>query len=68
VCIATSGIAGPDGGTDDKPVGSVWIAVATEKEVFLKLFRFGDNRERNIHMTSLAAMNLVRCQLQGISF
>ncbi|MBU2019466.1 MAG: competence/damage-inducible protein A [Bacteroidetes bacterium] len=68
VCIATSGIAGPDGGTEDKPVGSVWIAVATKDEVVLKLFRFGDNRERNIHMTALSAMNLVRCQLQGISF
>ena len=68
LCIATSGIAGPEGGTEDKPVGSVWIALATKEMVFSKLFLFGDNRERNIHMTALTAMNLVRCQLEGISF
>lgn len=68
VCVATSGIAGPDGGTDEKPVGTVWIAVATENTTFARVFQFGDNRERNIHTTALTAMNLVRCVLEGISF
>lgn len=68
ICVATSGIAGPDGGTDEKPVGTVWIAVATENTTFARVFQFGDNRERNIHTTALTAMNLVRWVLEGISF
>ncbi|HRX93965.1 MAG TPA: competence/damage-inducible protein A [Chitinophagaceae bacterium] len=58
--LATSGIMGPDGGTDEKPVGTVWIAVANaEKTETLKLnLRFG--RERNIQMTALHALNFLR--------
>ncbi|MBI2259582.1 MAG: competence/damage-inducible protein A [Flavobacteriia bacterium] len=59
-CIATTGIAGPDGGTPDKPVGLVWIAIASNERVLAKKFIFGDNRERNRQMTSLAALNLLR--------
>jgi nicotinamide-nucleotide amidase len=58
--IATSGIAGPDGGTPDKPVGNVWIAVASKKQVVAKKYLFGDNRERNIIRSSIAAMNELR--------
>jgi len=58
--LATSGIMGPDGGTTEKPVGTVWIAAGNkEKTEALKLyFRF--DRERNIEMTAQAALNLVR--------
>jgi nicotinamide-nucleotide amidase len=58
--IATSGIAGPGGGSAEKPVGLVWIAVASKDGMFSKEFKFGDNRERTILMASLTAMNLLR--------
>ena len=58
--IATTGIAGPDGGTKEKPVGTVWIAVASEQKVIAKKFVFGDNRERNIIRSSQTALQLLR--------
>jgi nicotinamide-nucleotide amidase len=61
--IATSGIAGPDGGTDEKPVGTVWIAVASEKEVRSQKFQFGNNRERNIERSVLSGLNMLRLML-----
>ena len=61
--IATTGIAGPDGGSADKPVGTTWIAIATPDEVFAEQFVFGDSRERNIRRTALQALNLLRKNL-----
>ena len=58
--MATSGIAGPSGGSAEKLVGLVWIAVASKEGMFSKEFKFGDNRERTILMASLTAMNLLR--------
>ncbi len=58
--IATSGIAGPDGGSSEKPVGTTWIAVATPEKVVSRRFLFGDNRERNIIRASLTALNMLR--------
>jgi nicotinamide-nucleotide amidase len=66
VCVSTSGIAGPEGGSLEKPVGTVWIAVAVKGSVVSKKFQFGEHRERNIQMTILTALNLVRCELLGI--
>jgi len=59
--IATSGIAGPDGGTSEKPVGTVWIAVASRDKVVSKLYSLGDtNRERNIQRAAISALNELR--------
>jgi nicotinamide-nucleotide amidase len=59
-CVSISGIAGPDGGTEDKPVGTVWMAISYNGGVVTKKIKLGDNRERNIQMTIFAALNFLR--------
>jgi nicotinamide-nucleotide amidase len=61
--ISTSGIAGPDGGSDEKPVGTTWIAVATPEKTITQKFLFGEHRGRNIHKAALAALNMLRMEL-----
>ena len=63
ITVATSGIAGPDGGTDSKPVGTVWISVTSEKRTSAEKFIFGSDRITNINRFSVAALNLVRKQI-----
>jgi nicotinamide-nucleotide amidase len=58
--IAVSGIAGPAGGTDEKPVGTVWLAIASPKDVFTKKLALGTHRQRVIMETSLHALNNLR--------
>jgi nicotinamide-nucleotide amidase len=58
--VAVSGIMGPNGGTNDKPVGTVWIAVASISQVKTKLIQLRFDRERNIQLTANAALNLLR--------
>lgn len=58
--VATTGIAGPTGGTEEKPVGTVWIAVACKGKAEAKKFTFGDNRERNIIRSGQSALQMLR--------
>ena len=63
--VAVSGIMGPAGGTVEKPVGKVWIAVASNKEISTKSFEFRYNRERNIELTAINALNMLRIAICG---
>ncbi len=58
--LATSGIAGPNGGSTEKPVGTIWIALAHPGGVITRKLQLAGTRIQNIHMTSLAAINLLR--------
>jgi nicotinamide-nucleotide amidase len=61
--VATSGIAGPDGGSETKPVGTIWIAVSSDKGIVSEKRVFGNDRNTNITRFSLAALNLLRKQI-----
>ena len=65
--ISTTGIAGPTGGSIEKPVGTVWISVASESEIVSEKFNFGNNRERNIRRAALSALNMLRTMLEKSS-
>jgi len=60
VSIATSGIAGPAGGTPEKPVGTVWIAVCSEDVLLSREFHFGSLREQNVLRATQAAILMLK--------
>ena len=60
IAIATTGIAGPDGGTVEKPVGTVWIAYSDKHKTLAKKFNFSRDRTFIVHWSALAALNMIR--------
>ncbi len=65
VAIATTGVAGPGGGTPTKPVGTVWIAAGDRERVVTRLLSLGRDRETNIAYSANAALDLLRRFLFG---
>jgi nicotinamide-nucleotide amidase len=65
--IAVTGIAGPGGGTEEKPVGTVWIGVACAKKTVTRKFQFGNKRQQNIERTAIAALNMLNIMLKELN-
>lgn len=63
--IAVSGIMGPDGGAPDKPVGTVWMAAGDKKNYRTQKINLRFNRERNIEVTAMMALNFLRKFIVG---
>ena len=66
--IATSGVAGPDGGTEEKPVGTVWVSIAGKNKTLAKQLNLGKSRERNIRISMLSVLNWLRQEIISGSF
>lgn len=68
VCVSITGIAGPDGGTDEKPVGLVYMACCVKGEVTVKKYNFSGNRSKIRESATSAALSLLRnCILEYFS-
>lgn len=63
--VATSGVAGPGGGTPEKPVGTIWIACADHNDVQARKLQLASERLVNIKLTTTAVLNMVRLRIQS---
>jgi len=66
--LAVTGIAGPLGGSDDKPVGTVFIGLSVDGEIFSAQYRFSGDRDKVKYNTSEMALDWVRRYLNGYPF
>ena len=60
IAISISGIAGPTGGTPDKPVGTIWLAIADKERAETLKLQLGKDRQRNVQYTCVAGLNMIR--------
>jgi nicotinamide-nucleotide amidase len=65
--ISVTGIAGPDGGTLDKPVGTVWVAVAGREKMLIKKYTFGNKRRQNIERSAVMALSMLNTLLTDVA-
>ncbi len=64
--VATTGIAGPDGGSEEKPVGTVYVAMASEREVAARRYQLFTDRARNKRLTAQIALDWLRRRVLGL--
>jgi len=68
IALAVSGIAGPTGGTADKPVGTIWLAVGNKDRIVTQRLNLSKDRVQNIKYTGVAALNMIRKFLLEFKF